>query len=182
MDTTRKSSVGKKVAQLFAFSIGKLGDYTTHQDEVFFFQLNVNPHKGKGSLLKVINEIGGHFLGATFQPEPMLASMLNIVDAEEAIGPDGEIDTDVVLKAIVSRFAAADNFPDPVLVSTKGTDNLDDRDPEWMAAQKVTRRASQRVKRGSECRVRKRKIVKGRDRRKKSRGRREIDDPNVSAW
>ncbi len=181
--STGNLNTSKKIIDLFAFTIEKLGTYESHKDEIFFCQLNVSEGSGKEALLTVVNEIGCHFLGTTFKPEAMLSQMLNIVEAEEAIDANGEIDPDVILKLIVSRFAA-DQTTDPILVQIDGEDPGDQRDPdpEWFSVPGEERKAGQRVKRGLERRVRKRTIVKGKDRRLESDGRREVDDPKISSW
>lgn len=196
---------------LFERAIGHDGTHVCHQGEQFFFQLNKGAHEGWRMALEMVNEIGAQFLRDSFVPEEFVPAVLAAVDAAQAVGSDGVVDPDRLMAArtrpvlgpggtdagpVWLPFGGATPGEEPDLVwDTDEREDVDpewqsmeggaahpDADPEWHEAARQQRRTGRQVERGQERRLRKSHFYAGEDRRRRARGRRDVDDPRQSVW
>lgn len=169
---------------VLARMIGHRGTYTLHKNETFFFRLKVSEEEGWAEAAKIVNDIGRHFLRDAFNAEEYEAQVLGLVDADAAVDADGNFSFDLALE-------------NKEVIGKKTVEVEDDGGPDWKAfgdeseeidwANKWEQKAHEsrpqkaRVQRGPDRRGRQRKISFG-DRRKRSYGRRDSDDPTKSVW
>jgi len=159
-------------------SIGRDGIFYNEDDEVLYFRFNEAEKDGLGHAIKIVNEIGTHFLRDAFHPEEFIEEVLEVVDAPNALDDNGVLDP----KNIPRGKLVVDKEPEPEPEKEweyMGRSEPEDIDPMQKAVEVHHR--SDRVNRGPERRQQKMRIA-GPDRRASKHGRRVEDQPGTSVW
>jgi hypothetical protein len=168
---------------VLARMIGRRGTYTLHKDETFFFRLKVTEEEGWAEATKIVNDIGSHFLRDSYKAEEFEALVLGLVDSEDAMDENGNFNFDLALesKTGLSKDTAelAEGGPDWKPIG-EDADEID-WSGKWEQKAHQSRPAGVRVQRGPDRRGTQGRIQFA-DRRKRSYGRRDSDDPNKSVW
>jgi len=206
MGTDPSSKLGKNLIifgeNLLARVIGRTGTYTLHGQTQFLFRLSVDDVAGWKMASKIVNELGVQFLRDGFKPEELLPEVLAMVDEKDAYNADGSINVEGALAARIPYEPEPERERDqngPEWQYEEGYDPEAEKSspewyhdpdadpdaefvPEWDADTESHRSAGARVSRGTERRQVKMKVNSKKERRKKSHGRRDTDDPNTSVW
>lgn len=170
-------------------NIGAKGAISSQGDNLFFFRFaGKNNQDGWRQAVEIVDEIGTHFLRDAYKPAEFVATILAAVDAEDAVGADGQFDADKIMAASTSRKTGQESDRKDEDPGDAQWQAFDGRDPdaapinEWQVTGREKRPARIYLKRQSERRSGKTKRITGREHRKILHGRRDTDNPKKSVW
>ncbi len=186
--TTSNSRIGES---LIAFALNILerelkgvGSFKNYSNEQFFFRLNKDDAEGWVMAAKAVNAIGEHFLRDSYNADDMISELLASVDVNDLKGANGVFDGAKALEnkqAIKSVEDAIQRSEEPLWEALNHNGIKRNKEAEWETETKEMRDALKKVDRGPE---RRHKAVKApaHMERRKTKGRRDADNPNKSVW
>lgn len=184
-----KTKPGSRMAQSFidycdnrfAQLIGSEGAYTCRKDRQFLFQLSTTGEAGWLEAVDIINDIGVHYLRDAYDPELMVKAALAMMNPEEANKIDSRVESNREI----------DN--QPIVVHDVELENEDKhwspierekikKDMQWETQVVPSSYQARKEKRAQQRRQADATNYNGIERRFKSSGRREMDNPGREVW
>jgi hypothetical protein len=186
--TTSNSRIGESLIAFAETNLSRelqgIGSFKNYSNEQFFFRLNKDDAEGWVMAAKAVNAIGEHFLRDSYEADDMISELLASVDINDLKGENGVFDG---AKAMANKVAVK-SVEDAIQKSEELLwEKLDaggvkrSTNTEWETETKDMREALNKVDRGPERRQREIKAPAHMERRKTT-GRRDIDNPNKSVW
>lgn len=166
-----------------ARAVGKNGAYEFDGAEFFFFKLDLPNAEAVNEAIEIVNEIGLQYLRDAFNPD-LVPQSIAPLDADKATDPEtGKINRKLAFDALAGwRAIHGTSLTKEQIIDFTSKDRPDEA-LTMVAIEVADRPAAVRVQRGPDRRQRVRKIVSGKDRRVRKRGRRASDDTrNGAAW
>lgn len=166
-----------------ARAVGKNGAYEFDGAEFFFFKLDLPNAEAVNEAIEIDNEIGLQYLRDAFNPD-LVPQSIAPLDADKATDPaTGKINRKLAFDALAGwRAIHGTSLTREQIVDFTSKDRPDEA-LTMVEIELNERPAAIRVQRGPDRRQRVRKIVSGKDRRTRKRGRRASDDTrNGAAW
>ncbi len=170
-------------------SVGAGGAVSSQGDKLFFFRFaGKSDEEGWAQAVEIVNDIGTHFLRDAYKPDEFISAILAAVDAEDALGPDGEFDAGKIMAAGASQKTSQESGREDEDPGDSEWQAFGGRDQdtapihEWEVAGRSKRPTGTRVKRQSERRIERTERTTGKERRKIQHGRRDADNPRQSVW
>jgi hypothetical protein len=166
-----------------ARAVGKGGAYEFDGLEFFFFKLDLPNDEAVNEAIEIINEIGLQYLRDAFNAD-LVPQSIAPLDADKATDPaTGKINRKMAFDALAGWRAIHGTKPTMEQIVDFTSHDRPDEAMTMVEVELNERPAAIRVQRGPDRRQRVRKIVSGKDRRVRKRGRRASDDPrNGAAW
>ncbi len=164
-------------------AVGKGGAYEFDGLEFFFFKLDLPNDEAVNEAIEIINEIGLQYLRGAFNADLVPQSIVPL-DADKAIDEKtGKINRKMAFDALAGwkTIHGKETVTKERLIEMSRERVVEEIT--MVEIEAAERPAAARIQRGPDRRKKVRKIVSGKDRRERKRGRRATDDMrNGAAW
>jgi hypothetical protein len=186
--TTSTSRIGESLVtftdNILTRELEGVGSFKNYSNEQFFFRLNKDDAEGWVMAAKAVNAVGEHFLRDSYEADDMISELLAAVNPEDLKGADGVFDGAKALENKMTFGSIAEAIKktvEPLWETLKHNGVKHVASTEWETETKDMRDALEKVERGPD---RRQKLIKApaHMERRKTTGRRDIDNPNKSVW